>query len=318
MPTLKELYEFAVKEGIKEDPRDREQIDNILEKRKEKYEELEGARKEHFDEDRLENPFDDSKVIYGKDRAIETLAVGIDIGPQELILVERLNEKGKGIDGVMTHHPRGKALAGLHEVIKLQVDTLREVGISISQAEGIVKPRMQEIKQAIHPANHPRVPRTAKLLDIPFMGLHTVTDNHAYQFVKEHLEEEDPRTLGDLIDALLEIPEYEWSLEYRMGPELFAGDESNRTGKIGVLGFTGGTDLGDELIEEMVNAGVDTLVAMHATKKQVKKAKDKSINVVTAGHMPSDSVGINLLLDKMHEKFGIEAFELSGFKRVKR
>lgn len=318
MPTLKELHEFAVEEGIKEDPRDREQIENILEKRKEEYEELEGPRKERFDEDRLDNPFDDSKVIFGKDREIKTLAVGVDIGPQELLLVDRLNEKGKGIDGVMTHHPRGKALAGLHEVMKLQVDALTKVGISVSQAEGIVTPRMQEIKRTIHPANHPRVPRTAKLLDVPLMGLHTVTDNHAYQFVKDYLDEEDPWTLGDLVDALLEIPEYEWSLEYRMGPEIFAGDESNRTGKIGVLGFTGGTDLGEELIEEMVNAGVDTLVAMHATKKQVKKAKGENINVVTAGHMPSDNIGINLLLDKMNKEFGIETFELAGFKRVTR
>lgn len=318
MVTLKKLHEFAVEEGIKEDPREREIIENLLEKRKEKYEELEGVRKERFDEDRLKNPFDDSKVLFGKEREVETLAVGIDIGPQELLLVNRLNEQGKDIDGVMTHHPRGKALAGLHEVMKLQVDTLRQVGISVSQAEGIVNPRMQEIKQAIHPANHPRVPQTAKLLDIPLIGLHTVTDNHAYQFVKEYLDEEDPRTLSDLIDTLLDIPEYEWSLEYRMGPEIFAGSESDRTGKIGVLGFTGGTDLGDELIEKMVNAGVDTLVAMHATKKQVKKAKDESINVVTAGHMPSDNVGINLLLDKLNDEFGITALELSGFKRVKR
>lgn len=318
MPTLKEIHKFAVEEGIKEDPRDREQIEKILEKRKEKYEDLEGARKERFDKDRLENPFDDSKIIYGKESEIEKLAVGIDIGIQELNLVDRLNQKGKEIDGVMTHHPTGRALAGLHKVMKLQVDALTHVGISVSQAEGIVKPRMKEIKQAIHPRNHPRVPRATKLLDIPLIGLHTVTDNHAYQFVKDYLEETDPRTLNDLIDALLEIPEYEWSLEYRMGPEIFAGGKDNRTGKIGVLGFTGGTDLGENLIEKMVNSGVDTLVAMHATQKQVKKAKNENINVITAGHMPSDNIGINLLLDKLKKKFGIHAFELSGFKRVER
>ncbi len=318
MVKLKELHKFAIQEGIKEDPRSKEQIQEELDKRKEQYEKLEGVKKKHYDKDRLENPFDDTKVIYGDEGDVRKLAVGVDMEVQELLLVERLNDNGEGIDGVISHHPEGRALAKLHEVMGIQVDVLSEGGIPVSQAEALVRPRADEVRKSVHPANHPRTPSVAELLDIPYMSMHTVTDNHAYSFVKDYLSEKDPETLEDLVEVMLEIPEYEWSLEYGMETQIHSGKEENRVGEIGVFGFTGGTSLGDDIIEKMVNSGIDTLVAMHAPKKQLEKANEEKINVVTAGHMPSDSLGINLLLDKMEKKFDLDFLEMSGFKRIKR
>ncbi|MFP4116806.1 MAG: NGG1p interacting factor NIF3 [Candidatus Aenigmatarchaeota archaeon] len=318
MPTLKEIHSFAVEEGIKEDPRDREKIEEMLEERQEKHEEMESPRKDHFDKDKLENPFDDSKVLYGGEEEVEKLAVGIDIEAQDLILIDRLNEKGRDIDAAFGHHPEGRALANLHEVLGLQVDTLEKAGVPVSQAEGIVRPRAEEVKKGVHATNHPRAPRTAELLDIPFMCLHTTCDNHAYSFMEDYIEEKDPETLGDLVDALLEIPEYEWALEYDMGPEIYTGSKENRAGKIEVLGFTGGTGLKEDMIDKMVESGIDTVLVMHASKEQIKKAKEENVHIVSAGHMPSDSLGINLVLDKIQEKFDLEVMELSGFKRVER
>ncbi|MFW5912870.1 MAG: Nif3-like dinuclear metal center hexameric protein [Candidatus Hadarchaeota archaeon] len=318
MIKLKELHSFSVQEGIKKDPRKKDQIEDLLDERKKNFEELEGPKKDAYDQGRLENPFDDSKVIHGGKSDVHKLAVGIDIEIQDLLLIEKLNENGEEIDGVIAHHPVGRALARLHEVMGLQVDVLSKEGIPVSQAEGIVKPRSEEIKKAIHPRNHSRVPRAAELLDQPLVTLHTVTDNHAYSFMDGYIKEKEPRTLQDVIDVMLEIPEYKWALQYDMGPQVHSGNKENRAGKIGVFGFTGGTDLGENLIEKMVNSGVDTLIAMHATKKQLKKADEENINVITAGHMASDDLGINLLLDKIEKKFGIKFVELSGFKRVKR
>ncbi|KXB07271.1 hypothetical protein AKJ52_00600 [candidate division MSBL1 archaeon SCGC-AAA382C18] len=318
MVKLEEFHEFIVQEGIEKDPRDRSRIDDLLEDRKENFEDLEGARKEMFDVDRLENPFDDTKVIYGGDKDVERFAVGVDMEVQELVLLDRLNEKGRDVDGVITHHPTGRALAKLHEVMGLQIDVLSEYGIPVSQAEGMVRSRSSEVKKGIHPGNHPRVPKTAELLDMALMTMHTAADNHAYSYMKDYLDEEEPDTLNDLIDTILEVPEYRWSLKYGMEPQIHAGDDKNRAGKVGVLGFTGGTDLGDDIIEKMVNSGIDTLVAMHAPKGQIEKAEEKNINIVTAGHMPSDSLGINLILDKAQQKYDIEILPMSGYKRVKR
>lgn len=318
MVKLKELHEAAVEIGMEKDPRSEEQIENELEEREEQYEELEGVRKEKFDEDRLENPFDDSKVLYGGEEDVEKVAVGIDIETQDLVLLDRLNQDGEAIDGVIAHHPSGRAYAWLGRVMQLQIESMHKAGIPVSQAEGIVRESAGKVRQGVHPKNHPRTPKAAELLDMPLINIHTVTDNFAYQYMKDYLGDEEPRTLDDLTDAILEIEEYQWELEHGGGPEIFAGSGDNRVGKFGVLGFTGGTDAGEEIIDKMMESGIDTLVAMHATRDQVEKAEEKSINVVSTGHMASDSLGMNLVFDRLQEDYDFEVFELSGFKRVER
>ncbi len=317
MVELKELHGFAIEEGIKADPRDKEQIEEELKDRKEEYEDLEGVRKEKYDKDRLNNPFDDSKIYYGSEAEIQEIAFGIDISSQDLLLIDKLNKKDKDIDAVISHHPDGRGLANLHEVMKLQIDTLENAGVPISQAEAVVKKRIKEVKRGVHGVNHPRTPKAAELLDIPYMSLHTITDNHAHQFLKSYLKEENPYKIKDLLDSLLEIPEYAWSLEYDMGPTIFNGDKENRVGKIS-FDMTGGTELNKDRLEKMAQSGINTIIAMHMSEDQIKEAGEQNINVVSAGHMPSDSLGINLFLDKAINEFGIEIFELSGFKRVSR
>jgi len=48
-----------------------------------------------------------------------------------------------------------------------------------------------------------------------------------------------------------------------------------------------------------------------------KEAEKAHINVVIAGHMASDSLGLNLFLDEL-EKRGIKVVPVSGLIRVKR
>ncbi len=48
-----------------------------------------------------------------------------------------------------------------------------------------------------------------------------------------------------------------------------------------------------------------------------KEAEKSHINVVVAGHISSDSLGMNLMLDEL-EKRGIEVVACSGLTRVKR
>ncbi len=318
MPTLEELHAFAVERGREADPRSEEALDRVLEQRREAYEDAEGVRRARFDEDRLDNPYDDSKVLHGGDANVDTVAVGIDMGTQELLLVDRLNERGAGIDGVVAHHPEGRALARLAGVMELNVDTLHDAGIPVSQAEGVVREAFGRVRQKMHAVNHPRVPQAAERLDLPLMTLHTVTDNFAYRFTRDYVTEAEPQLLADLVDALLDIPEYGWALEHGVEPEVFAGQPEARAGKIGVLGFTGGTDVGADLIETMVDAGVDTLLAMHATLEEIEAATEHSINVVSAGHMAADSLGMNLLLDELQDEFSINVEALSGFTRVER
>jgi len=67
----------------------------------------------------------------------------------------------------------------------------------------------------------------------------------------------------------------------------------------------------------MAQAGIGTVVGMHISEEHRKEAETANINVVIAGHMSSDSLGMNLFLDKLQEQ-GIEIIPFSGLIRVSR
>jgi hypothetical protein len=101
------------------------------------------------------------------------------------------------------------------------------------------------------------------------------------------------------------------------GPMIGSGNEKNRAGKVAVLGFTGGTEGSKEIYERMSAAGIGTSIDMHLGEEHLKEARKHHINIVVAGHMVSDSLGTNLLLDEL-EKRGVEIVPCSGLIRVSR
>ena len=67
----------------------------------------------------------------------------------------------------------------------------------------------------------------------------------------------------------------------------------------------------------MAQSGIGTVIGMHISEEHKKEAEAANINVVIAGHMSSDSLGVNLFLDEL-EKQGIEIIPCSGLIRIKR
>jgi len=67
----------------------------------------------------------------------------------------------------------------------------------------------------------------------------------------------------------------------------------------------------------MSQYGIGTIIGMHMSEEHRKEAEKAHINVVIAGHMASDSLGLNLFLDEL-EKRGIKVVPVSGLIRVKR
>ena len=60
-----------------------------------------------------------------------------------------------------------------------------------------------------------------------------------------------------------------------------------------------------------------TIVGMHIGEERRKKAQEFHLNVVIAGHMASDSLGMNLVLDEW-ARLGVEIVPCSGLIRVSR
>ncbi len=314
---LKDIYELAIEMGIESDVREENELNKKLEKAKEEYEDLEGKDKEVFDEQKLENPFSDSRILYGDlDKEVDRILAGINIDTGEVVLADRLSEKGKGIDLILGHHPRGLGLASLHEVMELQKDMLEEWGVPISIAEGMVNKRMSEVGRKIKGANFNQSLDAAKILDIPMMCLHTITDNLVESFLTERIENKEFDKVEDVIDFLKDIPEYHEARKFNDGPDLIVGKEENRTGKV-VVEMTGGTEGSKDSYEKLAEAGVGTIIGMHLSEEHREKVEENHINYIIAGHMASDSLGVNLLLDEL-EKEGIEIIPCSGLIRHSR
>jgi len=159
----------------------------------------------------------------------------------------------------------------------------------------------------------------ARLLGLPFMCAHTVADNCVARFLGDLFAKEKPYRLKDVTDLLMQLPEYQSASRTFAGPCLFAGDPNRRAGKI-LLEMTGGTSGNKDIFASLEAAGVSTLVSMHQSEAHLKVAKEHHLNVVIAGHIASDTLGVNLLLDGIEKASGqkLDVVEASGFIRNSR
>lgn len=318
MMTLGDIYKLAVKMGIKSDPRGEEGVKKLLARRKKEYEDLPAAKKKEFDTEDLANPYTDSRIFLGANSLkVDKILAGIDINAAEVLLADRLNQKGEGIDLLLTHHPEGGSLASLHEVMDVQADIWAKYGVPINVAEGVMHDRIGEVQRRFSPANHNEAVDAARLLGFAFMGTHTITDNLVHTYMEDLFKKKDPETVGDVLDILKKEPEYMEAMKGKAGPLIFAGDPHNRAGKIAPIEFTGGTEPSHIIYEKLAMAGVGTVIGMHAGEEHRKEAIKYHINLVIAGHMSSDSLGMNLLLDAIEGR-GVSIIPCSGLIRVRR
>jgi putative NIF3 family GTP cyclohydrolase 1 type 2 len=315
--TIQEIYDLAVEMGIQADPRGVKGVQDLLKKRKKTFDELSENKKKYFDKETLTHPYSDSRILYGDPMIkVRKILAGIDAESSEVLLLDRLNEKGDHIDLLISHHPDGHALASLHEVMEMQVDMFAKAGVPANVADALFKERSGEVQRRFNPLNHARTVDTARLLGIPLMALHTIWDNMGNAFMEEYLGKRTFDTAGDVLEYIQEVPEFMESMKGKSGPALVAGSPSTRAGKV-IVSFTGGTNPSVKLYEELAKAGVGTLVEMHVSEDALKKLRELHINVIDAGHMAADSIGANLFLDALEAK-GVEVEVCSGIARIKR
>lgn len=315
--TIQEIYDLAIEMGMKADPRGMDAVKKLLEKRKAKYKELSEKKKKFYDQEGLVNPYSDSRILYGDpNKKVTKLLAGIDADAAEVLLVDRLNEKGEGIDLLISHHPDGHALASLHEVMDVQVDMYADAGVPVNVADALFQERMGEVQRRFNPLNHAKTIDAARLLDVPLMALHTIWDNMGNDFMRDYLAKRTFDTAGDVLEYVQEIPEFQEAMKGKSGPALVSGSENRRAGKV-IVSFTGGTNPSKKLYVELAKAGVGTIVEMHVNEDVVQELRKLHINVIDAGHMAADSIGANLFLDAVEAR-GVEAIPCSGLARIKR
>ena len=152
---LIDVYRLAIQTGIEHDLRPKEMIDRILEKEKARYDSLNEEERSYFDMERLWNPYGDTRLSYGDgDLDVKRLMWGIDIETGEVLLADRLREKGERIDGIVGHHPLGSSKIPFPEVIDIQNELYHGYGVPYNMIEGMMGSRMAEVKRGVHPSNY--------------------------------------------------------------------------------------------------------------------------------------------------------------------
>ena len=316
---LEKLYKKAVEIGIENDLRGKAEIKIILKEEKEKYKKLKDEEAEYYDKDRLFNPFSDTRVLHGDlNTEVKKVVTGIDMEVGEIIFTYLLNkDQDQKIDLIIAHHPEGYALAQLYDVMKLQADLLASYGITISVAEQLLEKRISEIERRLMPVNHNRSVDIARVFGIPMICIHTPADNCVTNYLKKRFEKEKPYKLKDLMKILKNIPEYKKSAKLQVPPKIVSGSEDSKCGKI-FVDMTGGTEGSKEIFEKYANSGISTLVGMHLSEEHLENAKKAKLNVVIAGHISSDNLGLNLLFDELEKEEKLEFIGISGFERIKK
>jgi hypothetical protein len=314
---LREIYETAVRMGIDADPRGRGGVDEFLDRTRRRYERLPDYLKPSFDQEALTNPFADTRIYVGADDTeVTTLLGGIDMSSAEMLLADRLREKGTAIDAVYTHHPTAWGLTRLDSVMEVQADIWSAFGVPIQAGEKFIDERRDEVRRSVMPVNYGQAIDAARLLELPFLSAHTPTDNLVVKYLSDLFAERQPKLIEDVHKLLLEIPEYRLAALRGAGPYIGKSAPTARTGKVWV-DMTGGTEGPKDALEKLAAAGVGTIVGMHMSQALRDEAEKQNIHVIIAGHMSSDSLGINLFLDEL-ERRGVATIATSGLTRVHR
>jgi hypothetical protein len=136
-------------------------------------------------------------------------------------------------------------------------------------------------------------------------------------FLQKLFDSEKPYTLSDVLDLLRNIPEYKIAGIDSFSPKILIGSGNRKAGKI-FVDMTGGTEGAKEIFESLTKSGVNTIVGMHLGEDHRKEAEKNHMNVIIAGHISSDNIGLNLLLDEITAGNACEILECSGFRRFSR
>ncbi|MBR2133046.1 MAG: NGG1p interacting factor NIF3 [Oscillospiraceae bacterium] len=258
----------------------------------------------------IEEMPEDSGIVYDNGKEVKRVLAGIDMDTTMLMLAKQL-----GFDCVAQHHPAGIMNPGGTDLFcRDHMKKLMECGVPINQAQRLANESRTKRNHAVHSRNRTQMHDVAKLLDISDVAYHTPADMLAERTVQQKMDalyERNPRcTVQDVIDELMSIREYAEALENQQ-PEVWVGSKDSFAGKIYVEMYGVGAPTLEEY-NACSDAGVGTFISMHATPDVVEgmKKHNKS-NLIIAGHMASDSLGFNQILDAWEAK-GIEVVRISG------
>lgn len=260
--------------------------------------------------------YSDCTIISGReDSEVNSVYVAVDAGVAELLLVGELNRKGKNIDGIIIHHPTGPAGYNLTGVVEIQKYNWKRSGMDPEAADSICKTMIEEEDIELKARNFLAVENATQFLDIPVICMHTAIDNIIQKFFENIFKENNFDTIKNIYNEINSFHEVSRASIYGDGPYII-GDQEARPGNI-MVDMTGGIDPDPKIFHYLKKAGVNTLIAMHYGRENIKAITDNKLNAVISGHMASDSIGINIYCDRLEDR-GLDIVAGAGLYRHRR
>lgn len=241
---------------------------------------------------------------------ITKILMGVDMETPELLIAKEI-----GADCVISHHPKaGMQILDFHRVMDRQIDTMVAFGVPINKAQKALEKRRGTVDLNNHVRNYNRFDTAAKLLGMPYMNIHMPADIIGERIVQGHLDKhflyKPKATLDDVIGVLGLIDEYAKSISR---PVIRVGKGKDYAGRIAAL-MAGGTNGGADVFKAYFEAGVGTIVCMHVPDDVREAVIAQNIgNIIVAGHMASDSIGLNRIADAI-ENSGVEVVRGFGIE----
>lgn len=316
--TIRELYEFAIERGLALDPQGEAELRRRMADLRQEFDGLTGQARTLFEQERLRNPFGDTRVLVGDpDTEVKRLVCGINIDGGELLLADRLGDRGRPVDLVVAHHAsaQGGAVASRQDVLWAQIRMMTDFGVPAHMADKLIRtaaaamlPRSTDFRNN----------QIAEALGMPLMTIHAPADLYLYQEGYRILREDQPQTVGDLVDICDTWPEVQWMIERGLPTTVAVGDRGNPLGKVYAC-FYGGWNPTPEVFEALCDAGCGTLWVVDTSEALNEVARRRKVSIVVVPHMPADNYGLNRLFDDAMTRFGdFEIVETSGYVRVDR
>jgi len=238
---------------------------------------------------------------------------GIDVGTADLAIA-----KEKGYDLVISHHPTGEAILTFPKVLAKHADILKRHGVPADAADAAGAELQADREPGAHAANYDHLPSVARLVGIGLMCIHNPCDEIGRRTMDEALRARLPPNpkVRDAIAILNSLPEFtaaKTRIVVRMG---------RLESPLGTWAvFHGaGTNGGFPVAHTAFEHGIDTVFYIHIDAGALRRlwdayGRDGPKNLVVTGHLASDSIGINVLVQELRAR-GIRVDTYSGIINV--
>lgn len=246
-------------------------------------------------------------AIYYPGTRISHVLLGIDVGSAELFMARQL-----GYHAVLAHHPAGYA-GPFWDVYRLHVGQMVAAGVPRDVAEAAVAERIAGFQAASQRENYDHVASVARLLETPFLNIHSPLDEVGRRImqatVDEALTTNPTATVADLRAALLRLPEFAAA---RTEMQMALGAWEAPAGRV-VVSHGAYTNGGYPVARAYLTHGVNTVCCIHFPREDAQRLAAEGVrgNILVMGHIAGDSVGINPYVAHLRAD-GLEVTTFSG------